>query len=317
MSVLFLVVERDQDLSRFLSAVFPAPGHAVRRVSGIQEAEKELSRQSFDAVFMEAVLLEETSKDSFRALNQSFPAVPLVVVSDKPDREFDADALGENVFAMVSKPLNADSIKCLARQILRIRELSETVARLERQTCGGDLKNPITGLYNDQYLKERLGAEFQRAVRYFFSLSVVMIRPQLLDGEKAFSAWDEAGIPLRRFSDFLLSFSRRNDIVTDCGKERFLVMLPDTGKKGALVYARRFLEAAGRHDFGLPSGMRLNMSLGVASFPEDGVKAEANLLDLAERALDRAEKAGNNTIYAFRVLAAGDLQDIVNKKKPA
>jgi diguanylate cyclase (GGDEF)-like protein len=93
---------------------------------------------------------------------------------------------------------------------------------------------------------------------------------------------------------------RRRDKVGRFGGDEFLIVLPETGRKGAFQAAeklRKAVEALVQEELGLPKSVTL--SVGVASSRTDGASAEA-LLECADTALYRAKSLGRNRTEAFR-----------------
>src|SRR6266511_5182881 len=72
---------------------------------------------------------------------------------------------------------------------------------------------------------------------------------------------------LRGVADLLLQHSRGINIICRYGGDEFAILLVETGKEGAQIYADRIRHVLAQHDF--PHGSLLSASLGVASLPED------------------------------------------------
>ena len=75
------------------------------------------------------------------------------------------------------------------------------------------------------------------------------------------------------------------------GGEEFGIILPITKKEEALVLAERIRKAVETS----PGLKNITISIGVASFPEDGEKKE-DLISSADKALYQAKKSGKNMI---------------------
>ncbi len=305
-----LVVDCDGEAVRELRRMAGFPGVVPSHASSWVEACEELSRHHYDAVFLDFSVLEESAEDCFHKIESAAAGVPVVLMEKKTSPDFET-VDGDHVFGFLIKPLKASAVRSLIRQVFRLRSMGEEIRGLENWISGHALKDPLTGLYNGRYLEERIRSEFKRSVRYGVPLSAVGIAFQ--NFQTAAEAAAKEGRNLQReAASYILKFARACDVITDAGVCQFVIVLPDTPKKGALVFAHRLLESLQR-DF-LPDGENslVYASLGVASYPQDGVKGEQNLLDLMRRAVLRARKHERSMVYSFPGLDIAG----VTKRKP-
>jgi diguanylate cyclase (GGDEF)-like protein len=103
---------------------------------------------------------------------------------------------------------------------------------------------------------------------------------------------------LRGVSKILQHGRRANDVVARYGGEEFAIILLDVGKSAAREVAERICAQVAEFPFEFgstqPAG-KLTISLGVASFPDDGAEP-ALVLAAADRALFAAKNAGRNRV---------------------
>jgi len=94
------------------------------------------------------------------------------------------------------------------------------------------------------------------------------------------------------------SCARETDVVARFGGDEFSVILPDTGREGAVFVAERICARIRAFRFLEPDGLavRLTASVGVATLPEVTVSAE-ELLRAADRAMYRVKDRGKNGIH--------------------
>ncbi len=175
----------------------------------------------------------------------------------------------------------------------RTHELAEANTRLAQLA----VTDGLTGLYNHRHFHERLTLEVERSQRSGLPLSLLMMD---VDHFKSFN--DTYGHPagdevLRQLARVLSDARRANDVVARYGGEEFAVILVDTAKFTAAKVAERVRERIRAHDFSeaAPNARTLTTSIGVATFPEDGVDAEA-LVRSADTALYAAKRAGRDRV---------------------
>ena len=170
------------------------------------------------------------------------------------------------------------------------QELESTNARLKEFS----FKDEVTGLYNRRFFSIRLEEEVSRYRRFNHPVSVVVLD---LDGFKAIN--DELGHPagdetLRGMADILFRHSRGINVLCRYGGDEFAVLLVETSKAGAWLYADRIRYVLPSHRF--THGRRITASFGIASLPEDVPPSADALIRAADEALYAAKRAGKNRV---------------------
>jgi diguanylate cyclase (GGDEF)-like protein len=160
----------------------------------------------------------------------------------------------------------------------------------------------VTGVFNHRYGIALLREVLERAAQGERPAAILMAD---IDHFKRFNdtyghqVGDEV---LRLVAQTLVRGLRRSDVVARYGGEEFVAILPDTDRAAALALAERVREAVATGAppaGGLPRGLRVTISVGVAGFPADAV-TPVELLVAADQALYHAKHAGRD-----RVCAAG------------
>ncbi len=162
------------------------------------------------------------------------------------------------------------------------------------------IKDHLTKLYNRFYFEEEGRRELERAKRYGYPLSLIILD---LDNFKQINdrfGHQKGDEVLIKFAEVLKKSVRKTDMPVRYGGEEFLVLLPHTHAEEAIKVAERIRKNFAGVAF--RAGMevfRLTVSAGVAScdLPED-----CNLEDLlskADKALYMAKKEGKNRTVVF------------------
>jgi diguanylate cyclase (GGDEF)-like protein len=172
------------------------------------------------------------------------------------------------------------------------KELESTAARLKETS----FKDEVTGLYNRRFFSLRLEEELSRYRRFNHPVSVVLLD---LDGFKAVN--DEFGHTvgddtLREVASILMKHSRGINVVSRYGGDEFAVLLVETSKAGARLYADRIREVVAKFPFS--HGKVITASFGVASLPDDEAGTAEDLFRAADEALYTAKRAGKNQVAA-------------------
>jgi len=161
------------------------------------------------------------------------------------------------------------------------------------------IKDGLTGLFNQTYMKSRLQEEIYRSERYKYPLSLILID---LDDFKRIN--DKHGHAtgdrvLKIFSDLLQEKVRASDISGRFGGEEFLILLPQTSCLDAASAAERIRKEVAVTPFRIGGGSdrscQFTISLGVYSSPANGQNVD-EIINLTDAALYRAKKEGKNKV---------------------
>lgn len=170
------------------------------------------------------------------------------------------------------------------------KELEVANARLKETS----FKDDVTGLYNRRFFSLRLDEELSRHRRFNHPVSVVLLD---LDGFKAIN--DGLGhavgdATLREIGQAIVKHSRGINVVCRWGGDEFAILLVETPRAGARVYAERIRELVAAIPFG--HGLPVTASFGVASLPEDAAPSGDEFVRAADEALYAAKRAGRNQV---------------------
>lgn len=156
-----------------------------------------------------------------------------------------------------------------------------------------------TGLFNHRYLEEAIEAEFLRAKRSGYPLSVIM-----LDIDYFKSINDVYGHPfgdlvLRQLAKLIKKTVRRYDIVVRFGGEEFIVLSPGANRQATLILTQRILATSNAFYFGdKEHAVKLKISMAVASYPEDIIAKPMDLIEVADTILNKAKEYGGNRVFS-------------------
>lgn len=180
----------------------------------------------------------------------------------------------------------------------RARELRAVMEKLEEVSITDDL----TQIYNHRYLISRLHYEFERAKRYGFTISFIMLD---IDHFKKYNdnnghlAGDDA---LRKVAKLIHGAIRETDIVGRYGGEEFAVILLHSDMAQMTEVAeriRRAIEEAPFPNEELQPMGRITVSIG-GSCLCDGMMTMEDLIKSADEALYRAKRNGRNQVIIER-----------------
>jgi two-component system cell cycle response regulator len=158
--------------------------------------------------------------------------------------------------------------------------------------------DPLTQLVNRRALTIRLVTEMERVRRYNAPLSMLLIdldHFKLVNDTYGHMAGDDV---LASVATLLQRAVRSVDIAARYGGEEFVVVLPETGRQGAVAFAERIRERIASHGFSIGEAekIRVTTSIGVATHPSPRLDSVEDLFRAADIALYRAKENGRNLV---------------------
>jgi diguanylate cyclase (GGDEF)-like protein len=154
----------------------------------------------------------------------------------------------------------------------------------------------LTGLYNHRHFQESIEKEIRRCDREGRPLSLLLLD---LDHFKQYNdryGHTEGDAALRRVAGHVMKSIRATDMAFRYGGEELAVLLPSCSKEQAAEVAEKMREAVAKG--GVRPGRfggRTTISIGVATFPEDG-RVARGLVDTADAALYTAKAQGRDRV---------------------
>lgn len=162
---------------------------------------------------------------------------------------------------------------------------------LLRKTEELTVKDELTDLYNEKYIKERLDEEIKRAMLFQRPCSLILLN---IDNFKSFrQAHGEMNTEktLRKISVVLKDSATEISKVARIGGDEFAIVLPEKNKKEAVKLAEEIRVKVEETE--------LTISGGVSENPLDGVTG-VELFDKALGAMKIAKQSGKNKIETHR-----------------
>ncbi len=225
-----------------------------------------------------------TKSEFLQPLNlEEFISVPL-----KARNKVIGVIVADNRFT--AKPIAQDDIRMLT-MFANQAGLAIENSRLYERTVVLSNQDSLTGLWHHGYFQYLLGEQTKMAVSKKQGFTMLMID---IDNFKDFNDTygHQAGDAiLKNISNIFRDVSRKIDIIARYGGEEFSIILPNTKKEEALVLAERLRKSVAENE----DLKKITISIGVASFPEDGEKKE-QLISKADQALYEAKRTGKNKV---------------------
>ena len=184
----------------------------------------------------------------------------------------------------------------LSRIVGDLASLGIENSRLYNRMAELAITDDLTGLAVRRYFEKRLSEELARSKGLQMPVAVLLIDiDRFKDYNDTFG--HSAGDKLLKHLAFLLIQTRRmGEVAARFGGEEFVCLLPGVDPEGAARWAEAIRLKMEQSQIELRrSLMRTTVSIGVATFPQDGATAES-LLRVADERLYRAKSLGRNQV---------------------
>ena len=294
-----LLVEGSGTQARFLEqtlrAMDPAPAE-VRWVESLARALQRLD-DSVDLVLLDLVLSDSTGIDTFRALHEARPLLPIIVLSGADDEALALLAVAEGAQDYLFK--GAASPDVLARSIRFALERHRTLEVFRRAA----MYDELTGLYNRRGFTVMAGQQLAVARRNQTTSTVLFAD---VDGLKAVN--DALG---HRHGDLLLAdlarlmqaTFRAGDVVGRVGGDEFCAVLVDDDNVNAA--AGRLRQAILEHNAGAGRRYHLSCSVGTVSVEATDDAALSDILSRADQVMYEQKRSRRHSRDTRPTIAPG------------
>jgi diguanylate cyclase (GGDEF)-like protein len=171
-------------------------------------------------------------------------------------------------------------------QLERVRSLTWRVSRTHHRA----ITDPLTGLYNYGFFRERLALELERAQLTGDPLALIMFDIDYFKKYNDTHGHQEGNGVLVKVAKVLKDTGRRGDVVARYGGEEFVALLYGASPSDAWRFAETFRSAVSAQT---REPDQVTVSGGVATYPKDA-QDDLTLVKVADRRLYKAKEEGRN-----------------------
>jgi diguanylate cyclase (GGDEF)-like protein len=170
-------------------------------------------------------------------------------------------------------------------------------AELHKRTEELTIIDALTETYNYRYFVRKLQEEKRRAARYNLPLSLIMVDIDWFKKLNDTYGHEAGNVVLKALAGVINGCIRDVDIFARYGGEEFAIILPQTPLREAKTIGERIRERVELTviDTGSTGKLRITVSVGVSSFPENG-RSQEDLVTVTDQALYRAKGEGRNHV---------------------
>ncbi len=308
-----LVVDDEMSLRDLLAEVLTDDGYLVTTAESAEEALTLFQEAPFPLVITDVRMGGMSGLELLEKLREINDVVQVVVITSHASLDSAVSALRQGAFDYLVKPFNElEDISAVAKRALEkglevvensvlmeeLKNDNEALSEFNVELFEKVVRDGLTGLFNHRHFKDSLEVEVARSIRHQREFSLVFFD---VDHFKSYN--DTHGHPagddlLILLSNLIQERLRHADLACRYGGEEFVLLLPETPKLGAVVVAdnlRKLIETTPFEGEETQPLGKVTVSLGVATFPEDGEES-ALLLECVDKALYKAKEGGRNRL---------------------
>ena len=284
-----VVVDDDQALVNLITFILEEYGMHVASVTDPKLALDVISSHKPDLILMDLHMPWCSGIELSQVIRQhnNLSMIPIIFLSSEIDEDVQFQAVLNGGDDFLSKPIDVNKLPMFIQsRAQRARSLSSLMIR-----------DGLTGLLNHTYIKEVVETEMNRLERSGNEFSVVMLDIDFfkrVNDNYGHTIGDEV---LRSFAHFLVQHLRKTDKVGRYGGEEFMVVLPETALRDAVVVINSILEKFRQVVHHAPGrDFQVTFSAGVIS--SNATNNVALLLESVDKSLYEAKHAGRNQVFA-------------------
>ncbi len=288
-----LMVDDEEANLYALRLILESKGYRCIEATNGEQAIEAASESNPDVILLDIQMPDMDGYDVCRRLKAASRTahIPIVFLTARyRDHGEIARGLEVGAYDYVTKPFNTGELTARIGVMMRIR-------RAEDEARQASLTDSLTGLHNRRFLHQRLEEELSRSERHGVPLACVMMdldHFKKINDSHGHAVGDKV---LCEIAAILRRHIRKSDIAVRYGGEEFVIVLFSTDAEAARIVAERV--RADVEENVTRAGevtVRLTISVGIAAFPEPGIKTVDDLMRRADRALYQAKGAGRNMV---------------------
>jgi len=295
-----LLVERSKPVAQAISAVLAEDSDAVAVAQNLAEAQAMAEAGRYDLIMTNIQVGVEDGLQLCARLraHEETRQIPILIIIEAFDvarlvRGFD---IGASDYLI--QPIDPNELLARVRIQIRRHRYQERLRANYERSLSLALIDPLTGLYNRRYALRHLDGLMQRVTENKKPLAVMLCD---IDHFKAIN--DRYGHVvgdqvLRQFAERASAGMRNVDMLARFGGEEFIVLMPDTAGRAALMVAKRLCHKMAAAPFVVDNDLSIPVTVSI------GISATAQTMDgntfinNADMALYRAKREGRNRAIA-------------------
>ena len=286
-----LIVDDDMLLAQHYALVLQNAGLRAEILTDPAEIFQGLRRFHPDVILLDVNMPECSGPELAQTvrLQDEWLGVPIIYLSSETDSERQMASLIKAGDDFLTKPISDNAlVVAIFARAQRARQLAEVMT-----------KDSLTGLLQHAHIKERLGAELERAARLQQNVSVAMLDIDHFKKVNDVYGHLTGDQVISSLANLLRQQLRKTDLIGRYGGEEFLLVLPECQLDKACQVVNQLREAFARIPF-VSNGQTFHCTLsGGVTSGSDSQQVDV-VVEHADQALYQAKGAGRNQVILYQ-----------------
>jgi len=259
-----------------------------------------------DIILLDVIMPDINGYDVCRKLkaDPETAEIPVIFITAKKNEEDIVEGFEAGGVDYIAKPFNSKELISRLKTHIELKisrdKLKEYVKKIEKMM--NELEHLsrtdyLTGLFNRMSFYDHVNYELKRFKRNQKPFAIVLADIDHFKSINDTYGHDCGDYILKTIAAISKQTMREQDVITRWGGEEFLLMLPETELKGALVVLERLKKNISGFNFvyGIKE-QKIQVTLTYGVYFYDGSKTIEEVIRLADRALYKGKAKGKNCI---------------------
>ncbi len=268
-----LIADDNPEMLETLERIFALYEFDVFKAENGQQAVEIAEKELPDLIILDAKMPVMDGFEACKILKnkhntRDIPVVFLTANYIQPNDRVTGLQLGADDYLI--KPFNSKELVARVKSIIKRNEilrmlkdenhrLAETTKKIKRElkaflehsqvVSENPMIDQLTGLYNFNFFKIRLKEEIQISARYKAEFGLAVILVENFDQINEILGHQLGNYILMKMANFLLTKTRKADILARSGEGLFYVLMPHTDAEGAYIEAERIRVVLSNTDY--------------------------------------------------------------------
>ena len=307
-STAILLAEDDPVTRMLMTRFLKKAGYEVDAVADGTEALEHMTRRYYPLLVTDWEMPEMDGIELCKAVRnlQLDGYVYALLLTARNAKEHIIAGLEAGADDYLVKPVHEPELVARLNTGRRILALEHSLRAANERNRILSITDALTGAFNRRYMMEQLPRELERCRRYANPLSVILCdidHFKQVNDVMGHSAGDDV---LQQFVwRMQKSVRATSDWVARIGGEEFVIVLPETGHRGAMFVAEKIRALMTGSVFGTREGdVAVTSSFGVASTEAHGpdlVMKSETLIRAADQCLYTSKQSGRNRVTGIEI----------------